>query len=68
MTTSGTINVSEWYNEWQQMTTNDTEWRRITTKDNKWKQITMTASSAANANKWEQVNHSDFKFENETKC
>ena len=52
MTTSGTTNDNEWYNEWQrvvqQMTTSDNEWqwvvKRVTKSDIKWWEVTASGN------------------------
>ena len=55
MTTSGTTNDNEWFNEWQrvvqQETTNDSEWQRVTKNDNKWQR--MIASDITNEYEWD---------------
>ena len=39
MTTSGTTNENEWYNEWQRVTTNDNEWQQMTMNDSEWQKV-----------------------------
>ena len=50
-------NDSEWYNEWQRVTTSgtasDNEWQRVTTSDNQWQRVTK------NNNEWQRMRASD---------
>ena len=44
MTTSGTTN-DEWYDEWQQVTLNDSKWQQITMSNNKVQQAVTNENS-----------------------
>ena len=57
MTTSGTMNDNEWYNEWQQVTKSDNKRQRVTTSDSKWQWVTP------NNSKWynERERHSTLQ-------
>ena len=46
MTTSGTMNDNEWYNEWQQVTTNDNEWQQMTMSDSEWQKVVERVKTA----------------------
>ena len=54
LTTSGTTNDNEWYNEWQRvaqrLTTNDNEWQRMTTGDNESQRLVQRMTT--NVNEW----------------
>ena len=60
-----TTSDSEWYNEWQRMTTSGTtsdnewynEWQRMTTSDNEWynEWQGMTTSDATSDKEWQRV-------------
>ena len=51
MTTSGTTN-DEWYDEWQQVTLNDSKWQQITMSNNKVQQAVTNENSTAHFKEW----------------
>ena len=73
MTTSGTTNDNEWYNEWQRVvqrvttsgTTSDNEWQRVTTSgttnDNEWYNEWQRMTTSGN--EWQQMTMSDSEWQ-----
>ena len=47
------------------MTTSDKEWQRVIANGDVW--LWMTGSGTKNQNEWEQIQESEFKFQNEPK-
>ena len=68
MTTSGTMNDNEWYNEWQQVTTNDNEWQQMTMSDSEWQKVVervKTAQLLQRMDDWNSFyNENRYKTEN----
>ena len=64
MATSGTTNESEWYNEWQRVTTNDNEWQQMTMNDSEWQQVAQRVTT--NDNDWQRVTKSGTTSKKDT--